>query len=452
MPERIMVADDDPVLRAMLQAVLEDQGFEVHTVPDGDALVRAAHESVPDLLLIDVMMPGMDGLEAIRQLRHDTRTAHLPMLLLTALDHAQQEVAGFDTGADDYISKPFVNDVLIARIKANLRRRSRTSVNHPLTGLPGNLLIAAEVNHRLEHADPFTLLYIDLDNFKSFNDAYGFARGDQIILLLADLLRAAQADEAGEHDFVGHIGGDDFIALVDAVRAETWANTLIRAFDAEVPKLYDETDRERGFLVGLDRFGAPHRFPLVSVSIGGVDTSRRLFHSYNEVAAVAAEVKGYAKKLPGSQYVLDERQQPYPGEGTLQERRGQPPLIALAVPTSTLQAQWLAWCAANSCRSMIFQALPTMDQLSAMAPNLVLLDLTMPDAWAWLNHTRNVYPALPIIALADQATEQSRALEAGTTACFIMPAAPELVATALIHLLRLNAAHLRYRAPNSPRK
>ncbi len=451
MAERILVADDDPALRAVLAAVLEEEGFEVQVVPDGDALIRTARQTMPDLLLVDVMMPGMDGLEAIRQLRHDTRTAHLPMLLLTALDQPQQEIHGFDNGADDYIAKPFVNDVLVARVKANLRRRERASVNNPLTGLPGNLLIGAEVTRRLAQQQPFALLYADLDNFKSFNDAYGFARGDQVILLLADLLRAAQAGQPDAHTFIGHIGGDDFVALVNAASAEVWASALIAEFDAVVGDLYDPPDRERGYLVGYDRFGTPRRFPIVSLSIGGVDARQHPTASFDDLAALASEIKNVAKQTVGSQYVLDERHGPHAAPEGVIERRGLPPLIGLAILDPAVRAEWERWCATNGCRSSAFDELPAAGPLMTLDPSLVLLDLRQPNAWTWLDQIRLALPALPIIGLATPAGDQARALQSGVEACFIMPAAPELVALALIHLLRLSTGQLRARAPRMPR-
>jgi PleD family two-component response regulator len=215
MADRILVADDDPVLRMLLATVLERHGFEVITVPSGDALVRTARDIMPDLLLVDVMMPVMDGLEAIRQLRQDTRTSHLPMLLITAQSTSQQAVQGFESGADDYITKPFNNDLLVARVKANLRRAARMPVNNPLTGMPGNLLIAEEVNYRLRNKRPFALLWIDLDNFKSFNDAYGFGRGDRVLRLVGDLITQLKNERANDEDFIGHIGGDDFVMVTN---------------------------------------------------------------------------------------------------------------------------------------------------------------------------------------------------------------------------------------------
>src|SRR5690606_26709342 len=152
---------------------------------DGDQLVRMAQDTVPDLILVDLMMPLMDGFEAIRQLRNDTRTSHLPMIILTARSASSEVVVGFDSGADDYIVKPYDIDVLLARIRSHLRRAAKLPVRNPLTGLPGNVLLQAEIERQLTQRTPFSLIYIDLDNFKAFNDAYGFARGDRAIHMLA---------------------------------------------------------------------------------------------------------------------------------------------------------------------------------------------------------------------------------------------------------------------------
>lgn len=437
MTERILVAEDDAPLRALLESVLDDAGFEVQAVSDGVALVQAALENVPDLLLIDIMMPVMNGLEALRQLRHNIRTAHLPMLLLTALDGPQHAIAGYDTGADDYIIKPFNNDVLIARVKANLRRAARSSVNSPLTGLPGNVLINAEVNHHLRQQRPFALLYIDMNNFKAFNDAYGFARGDHVIRLLANILRELKAQRSDDNEFIGHIGGDDFVALVPPGNAVLWAETVIAQFDQAVPDLYNPEDRERGYLVGMDRFGTPHRYPLTSVSIGIVDVSQRQFNSYTQIATVAAEVKSRAKQLTGSQYVQDERQH-NSGYDPPHERRGQPPLVGVIIEQHERQMYWEAWSVMHGCRCKIWETPPSAELLADSAPDVVLVDLTIATTWAWLSVVRSQYAELPVVAFVQERAEQNRALSEGATVCFTTTSHAGLVVDTLTYLLRLD--------------
>lgn len=322
---RILVADDDPLLCMLLRDTLCQAGFEVLVAHNGDELVRMAQEQAPHLLLIDLMMPVMDGYEAIRQLRNDTRTAHLPMIILTARSASSDVVTGFETGADDYIVKPYDVDVLLARIRSLLRRVSQRPVNNPLTGLPGNIRLQAEIERRLSQNLGFSLIYVDLDNFKAFNDAYGFSRGDRAIHLLAEVLMGSASDA----DFLGHIGGDDF-ALIHADADVEWlCQSLIRAFDARVAALYDEADLRRGYLQGYDRQGMPRQFGLLSVSIAVVSTHWREFRSVEDIGQVAAELKNQAKLIPGSSYVIDRRRQSKRLQ--TEDRRGQEYPMALLI-------------------------------------------------------------------------------------------------------------------------
>ncbi|HYF65353.1 MAG TPA: response regulator, partial [Herpetosiphonaceae bacterium] len=220
MAARILIADDNEPLSQLLEIMLIENGYEVVLAANGDELLRKAQASVPDLMLVDIIMPNMDGYEAIRQLRNDTRLAHIPIIVLTARTSVQDVVTGFETGADDYVTKPFQMQELLARVKAQLTRAKRRPVQNPLTGLPGNTLIEEEINHRLRISQPFALLYIDLDNFKAFNDAYGFARGDLVIKLMAHLLADLRQHMGDDEMFLGHIGGDDFAVLLPLDQVE----------------------------------------------------------------------------------------------------------------------------------------------------------------------------------------------------------------------------------------
>src|SRR6266545_1687965 len=275
---RILLADDEPAVRQL-----------------------------PDLVLVDLMMPQLDGYEAIRQLRNDTRTAHLPMLILTAKSALEDVVVGFETGADDYITKPFNIPELLARIKGHLRRAAQQPVRNPLTGLPGNILLTEELKYRLSLPDPFAYLYVDLDNFKAFNDTYGPARGDRVIRLLAEVLADAIARHGSSLDFLGHIGGDDFALLTSPDVLDALCQNIIGVFDQRVRQLYDSEDLERGYLQGIDRQGVPRRFPIISLSIGVATNRQRTFADYEELSRVAAEMKQFAKQEPGSSYAVDVR-------------------------------------------------------------------------------------------------------------------------------------------------
>jgi diguanylate cyclase (GGDEF)-like protein len=303
----VLVADDDPHVRQLLELVLSEDGYEVISASDGHELVRMAQEHMPGLILVDLMMPQMDGFEAIRQMRNDSRTAHIPMVILTARSRSGDIVTGFETGADDYIAKPFNISELLARVKSHLRRAAQRPVLNPLTGLPGGVLLSQELRRRLAQQSAFALLYADLDNFKVFNDTYGFSRGDRAILLVAGILQRVLAIHGNPDDFIGHIGGDDFAVLTTPDRSKTLCRAVIDAFDDEIRSLYAPDDRLRGYFSAVDRHGVLRRFELMSISIGVVTSERRSFAEEEEFTRIAAEMKHYAKTRAGSSFAVDKR-------------------------------------------------------------------------------------------------------------------------------------------------
>lgn len=305
MSRRILIADDELSVRQLLEIVLLDEGYDVSTVQNGDELVQTAQKVVPDLLLIDLMMPTMDGYEAIRQLRNDTRTAHLPMIIITAKSTPNDIVLGFETGADDYICKPFNISELLARIKGHLRRALAQPVRNPLTGLPGNILLIEEIKYRLRDTKPFALLYVDIDHFKAFNDVYGPARGDRLIRLLASLLLSVMSDSGGEGDFIGHIGGDDFAVITSPERVDPICQVLMRQFDSHVHALYDSKDLELGGLKTTDRQGVFRSFPITSISIGCLTNREQQHDDHEAFVRDVTEMKARAKQYNGNAYAID---------------------------------------------------------------------------------------------------------------------------------------------------
>lgn len=304
---RILIADDDKSMCQVLQVLLQSQGYEVFLAHDGYELLRMAQEHPLDLILVDLMMPAMDGYEAIRQIRNDTRTSYLPIVILTARSTPDEVVTGFESGADDYIIKPFDVNELLARIKRHLRRAAQRPVYSPLTGLAGNVLLTEELKYRVRTNEPFALLYIDLDHFKAFNDVYGFARGDRMIRLLADVLLEGVSRYPHKQNFIAHIGGDDFAVITTPDMLHPLCTTLIAQFDAHVHQLYDPEDIQRGYLRSFDRQGVLREFPITSISIGVVTNCYRSFQDHEEVSRIATQMKQYAKTRPGSVYEVDQR-------------------------------------------------------------------------------------------------------------------------------------------------
>jgi diguanylate cyclase (GGDEF)-like protein len=307
MAESVLVVDDDPDVARFVEVNLRSAGYNVSVASNGEEALEKAAEIRPDLVLLDVMMPKLDGFEVAQRLRRDSRTSSSSIIMLTAKALSSDKVLGLSSGADDYIIKPFDPVELLARVKGTLRRAREMRALSPLTGLPGNIRIQDEIRRRVADEEPFALLYADLDHFKAYNDFYGFVRGDRAIQVLARLATETVQEVAGAEGFVGHVGGDDFAIILQPELAELVAEKLCKRFDDQVPHLYDSIDLERGSIDIKDRQGNLQSFPLLSLSVGIATTDVRMFTHYGEAAAVATEMKQFAKGTPGSSYALDRR-------------------------------------------------------------------------------------------------------------------------------------------------
>jgi diguanylate cyclase (GGDEF)-like protein len=305
--KQILVIDDDRNLRKIIQTNLELAGYTVTTASNGDEGLSLLDSIQPDLVVLDVMMPVMDGYEVARRIRRHPVNAHVPIIMLTAKGEVEDKLAGFEAGADDYMTKPFGPQELLARVKAKIRRVEVDASLSPLTRLPGNLAIEAELRRRIDSNVPFSVLYLDLDNFKAFNDVYGFTHGDEAIQLVASSALDVVRRRGTTSDFVGHIGGDDFIIVTIPERGEEIAREIIDCFDRDIRGLYSEADLKQGFIETRDRRGALNRYPIMSISIAIISSDRRALENYAQIGEAAAELKRYAKSIGGSVYVKDKR-------------------------------------------------------------------------------------------------------------------------------------------------
>jgi diguanylate cyclase (GGDEF)-like protein len=305
--ETVLVADDDPDIARFIEVNLRTHGFDVHLASDGVEAIERAYEIHPSLVLVDVMMPRMDGFQVVERLRSDPRTSNVSIIILTAKALTADKVLGLTSGADDYIIKPFDPVELVARVKGTLRRAKEMRAVSPLTGLPGNARIHQEIQGLIEGQEPFSLLYADLDNFKAYNDHYGFLRGDDAIRFVARCVQEAVLDMTGPRTFVGHIGGDDFVVICRPDQAESLCNSILERFDREAALLYDVEDRERGYIEVTNRLQELQRLPLMSLSIGVATSERRPYTHPGEVVSVATELKEYAKRHQGSSWAVDRR-------------------------------------------------------------------------------------------------------------------------------------------------
>jgi diguanylate cyclase (GGDEF)-like protein len=307
MAESVLVVDDDPDVARFVEVNLRSAGYDVTVASNGEEGLTKAVELRPDLVLLDVMMPKLDGFEVAQRLRRDPRTSSSSIIMLTAKALSSDKVLGLSSGADDYIIKPFDPVELLARVKGTLRRAREMRALSPLTGLPGNIRVQEEIRRRVSEEQPFALLYADLDHFKAYNDNYGFVRGDRAIQSLARLVTETVHEVAGPAGFVGHVGGDDFVMLVDPDQSEMVAKTLCDRFDELAPSLYDAEDTARGCIEVRDRQGNMKSFPLLTISVGVATTDNRRFDHYGEAVAVATEMKQFAKREPSSSFAVDRR-------------------------------------------------------------------------------------------------------------------------------------------------
>jgi diguanylate cyclase (GGDEF)-like protein len=307
MSERVLVADDDPDILSVVKVNFELEGFQVDTAVDGEDALMKSTANPPDVIVLDIMMPRMDGLTALHRLRGQASTANVPIILLTARGLPEDRVRGLELGADDYITKPFDINELVARVGAVIRRTQAARDLSPLTGLPGNFRITAEIEAKIKSGASFALVHGDLDNFKAFNDHYGFMRGDEVIRFCASCLGTSASDLGISDPFVGHIGGDDFVAIIPADMSEAYCKEVVQRFDDGILDLYDTADALRGYIEVIDRRGERYAFPVVSLSLGVASSEVRDINTQWEASAIAVEMKEFAKKQPGSTYRIDRR-------------------------------------------------------------------------------------------------------------------------------------------------
>ena len=308
--EKILIVDDDPDIRDVLQLTLTSEGYDVLQAGDGEEALAQVQRGLPDLVILDYMMPRLDGGQVCQRLKKDLLLRHLPVIILSARGESPDKVRGLDAGADDYIVEPFEPEELLARVRMVLRRSAQDLDANPLTRLPGNLSIQRELEARLarQAERPFAVCYIDLDAFKAFNDYYGFERGDEAIRETARLLLQAVHTVGNADDFIGHIGGDDFLLVTTPECVDRLAQWIVEAFDRAAPTLYQAEDRVRGYILSKDRQGQPRQYRFLTISIGIVLSATRRLRHVAEVAEMGAELKSYAKSFDKSIYVKERRQ------------------------------------------------------------------------------------------------------------------------------------------------
>ena len=304
---KVLVVEDDLLITRLLKFSLESDEYNVINVLDGEEAVQFALRETPHLVILDGGLAGADSHEITQRLREHPKTMHIPIILLSGQSEVVIKVQAFEAGVDDYITKPFYEEELLARVRTQLRRVQQRFLS-PLTGLPGGLQVEQAIKYSFSRPDPWSILYLDLDNFKAFNDVYGFLAGNDLIRLVGRICQQEVREYGNIGDFVGHIGGDDFVVMTTPDCAKSLSLRVVAHFKEESLALYYPDDRERGSISGVDRKGRPYQFPLVSLSIGEVSNQIRQPHSMQELSYLTAEAKYLAKRSNGNIYYLPSRQ------------------------------------------------------------------------------------------------------------------------------------------------
>ncbi len=314
--KRILIADTKLLNLATLIGTLKDI-YHIITAENGANIFKKLQKFPVDMVLIDTTFPDLDGFEICRQLKENQQTKDIPVIFITAHNSVTDEEQGFNVGAADYIAKPYNAPIVLARIKtqlqlssavAELKRLNQLALDaNPNTGLPGNTSIINALQGAVTEKEDACVIYADLDNFKAYNDIYGFAKGDDVIIFTANVIRAALQISGCGDAFLGHIGGDDFVIIVPSNKYQKVAKEIIDRIDRGILEFYNNDDAKRGYIDATNRNGEKVQLPLISLSMGGVDLTQRELSTAFEVVDICTEMKTAAKKQPGSNILLCKR-------------------------------------------------------------------------------------------------------------------------------------------------
>ena len=303
--EIYIIDDDDSSIVIFRELFRKDPEYKFISVKTGQ--IDLALKNIPSLIVINEDAIDRDVIDLCRKIRKDEDNTITPVIVVSSKRSREHRVRILRESVEYFIKKPVDEQYLYYTVKNLNRLLSSNRRVSPLTGLPGNVQIHAELKKRIGRGESFSVLYVDLDNFKAYNDVYGFLNGDQIIEFTADTIVSLVNSNELENTFVGHIGGDDFVAIVPGTNCEKLCQSIISNFDNKVLQYFNEEDVEKGYIEVANRKGIIEQFPLTSVSIGVVVADKGRFKNILEIGEVGAQVKHAAKSVMGSSYAIDRR-------------------------------------------------------------------------------------------------------------------------------------------------
>jgi len=269
--------------------------------------IEKSLESIPALIIIHEDDIDIDIFKLCETIRKNEDNSITPIIVVSSNTNKEHRIKVLSKSVEYFIKKPIDEEYLYYTVKNIVELMNNNRRVSPLTGLPGNVQIQAELKKRLFKEEEFAVLYFDLDNFKAYNDTYGFINGDEIIKLTANIIIKNVHDCEIENAFVGHIGGDDFVAVINKENYEKVCQNILVEFDYKILDYFNENDKEKGYIEVVNRKGIVEQFPLISLSIGVVEVNRGRFHNILEIGEVGAQVKHMAKITLGSAYAVNKR-------------------------------------------------------------------------------------------------------------------------------------------------
>ena len=287
---RLLIVEDDFDISNMLQIYFTGQNYEVDVAPRGSTALEKTRSNLPHLIVLDIMLPDIDGFEVCRILRTNIRTSHVPIIFLTQKDERSDKLAGLELGADDYITKPFDIEELKLRVQRAIQRSEQQSLTDPRSGLPSGRLIEEQLR-RIIRQQNWALMDIRINQFDHFNDVYGFVAGDDVLRFCGMLINEILDEFGTVNDFIGHAGGDNFIIITAEETTQKIRNLLKSRFADEVLSHYNFMDREQGFLVLKDEDGETIQTPLMTLAIGTVSPSDYQFADIREITELASDAR-----------------------------------------------------------------------------------------------------------------------------------------------------------------
>ena len=289
------------------KSIFSSDLYELITGIDCDEVIDILTNNLIDLLIINLEMSLSKELSLVKKIRSDASKDLFPIIIVNDNPDIGQKIDFLTLGVDDYLHYPFNETEMFLRAKNIIKRVSKNRDVNPLTKLSGNTEIEEQISYEIQQGNDFAVLYCDLDNFKAYNDAYGFENGDKVIKAVADTLSATITEVGTPEDFVGHIGGDDFVIITTPDRMDIIGQTVVDKFSAKSKSFYNAHDLAAGYIIAKGREETERKYPLISISVAGVSSEVRRLICPSQVAEIAAGIKKKAKNMGGSLYLKDER-------------------------------------------------------------------------------------------------------------------------------------------------